>query len=79
VGKHLSKTKQKNVSAQPTFLPSIVKREVELEALATAVKYLEDFVNDDKPRCYPSMSLSLGLTLAARDLACELGQLSIVT
>lgn len=28
---------------------------------------------------YPGLSMSLSLTLSARDLACEFGQLSIVT
>lgn len=50
-----------------------------MEALTTGIRYLEDHTNQDIAKFYPSVSLSLSLTLAARDLACELGQLSIVT
>jgi len=55
-----------------------VRKEADVSMLGKAVKVLEDDVQASD-RHAPSLLLSLALTLAARDLAVELGNLSIVT
>lgn len=67
---------QFNILISPPFL--IAKREAELDVIISAQSQLEVMIKSHQ-KFYPGLSLSLALTLAARDLACELGQLSIVT
>ena len=55
-----------------------MKKESDVTMLGKAVLVLEDEVQASD-RHAPSLVLSLALTLAARDLAIELGNLSIVT
>ena len=55
-----------------------VKREAEVNLMGTAIAVLEDEVQSTEKHV-PSLSLSLALTLAARDLSIELGNLSLVT
>jgi hypothetical protein len=55
-----------------------VKREAEVNAMGMAVAVLEEEVQATEKNV-PSLSLSLALTLAARDLSIELGNLSLVT
>ncbi len=55
------------------------KKEACLESLQAGIKKLEKILEEPAAaHGLPSLSLSLGLTLSARDLAVELGQLSIV-
>ena len=55
-----------------------MKREAEVNAMGTAVAVLEEEMQATEKNV-PSLSLSLSLTLAARDLSIELGNLSLVT
>jgi hypothetical protein len=56
------------------------KKEICLEYLEKSIANLEKLMKEDFNASvgFPSLNMSLSLSLAARDLALELGQLSIV-
>ncbi len=59
---------------------TIGKKEICLEYLEKGIANIEKLLKEDFNASlgFPSLSMSLSLSLAARDLALELGQLSIV-